>query len=129
MLDRASVTAWLDSYVRAWKTYDPQAIGDLFSENATYAYSPFSEPIHGRAAIVASWLEQPDTPGAYDGHYEPILLEGDRAMANGRSLYFEHDGSTLETEWNNIFVLRFDDEGRCTEFREWYMQRPKNTVE
>lgn len=37
MLDRASVTAWLDAYVRAWKTYDLQAIGDLFSENATYS--------------------------------------------------------------------------------------------
>ena len=123
MLDRASVTVWLDAYVHAWKTYDPKAIGDLFSENATYAYDPFSEPIQGRAAIVASWLEQPDTPGTYDGHYEPILVEGDRAVTNGRSRYFEQDGSTLRAEWNNIFVLRFDDEGRCTEYREWYMQR------
>ncbi len=126
MLDRASVTVWLDAYVHAWKTYDPKAIGDLFSENATYAYDPFSEPIQGRAAIVASWLEQPDTPGTYDGHYEPILIEGDRAVTNGRSRYFELDGSTLRAEWNNIFVLRFDDEGRCTEYREWYMQRPEN---
>ena len=49
LVDRASVTTWLDGYVRAWKTYDPWAIGDLFSENATYAYSPFSEPIQERA--------------------------------------------------------------------------------
>ena len=129
MLDRASVTAWLDAYVRAWKTYDPQVIGDLFSENATYAYTPFSEPIHGRAAIVASWLEEPDATGTYDGHYEPILIEGDRAVTNGRSLYFEQDGSTLKAEWNNIFVLCFDDEGRCTEYREWYMRRPENLAE
>jgi hypothetical protein len=129
MIDRASVTAWLDAYVRAWKTYDPQAIGDLFSENATYAYSPFSEPIRGRAAIVASWLEEPDTPGTYDGHYEPIMIEDDSAVTNGRSLYFEQDGSTLRAEWNNIFVLHFDDEGRCTEYREWYMQRPKNRAQ
>lgn len=129
MLDRASVSAWLDAYVRAWKTYDPQVIGDLFSENATYAYTPFSEPIQGRAAIVASWLEEPDATGTYDGHYEPILIEGDRAVTNGRSLYFEQDGSTLKAEWNNIFVLRFDDEGRCTEYREWYMRRPENLAE
>jgi len=126
MLAKASVTAWLDAYVHAWKTYDPRAIGDLFSENATYAYDPFSEPIRGRAAIVASWVEQPDTPGTYDGHYEPILIEGHRAVINGWSRYFEQDGSTLRAEWNNIFVLRFDDEGRCTEYREWYMQRPEN---
>ena len=129
MLDRASVTSWLDAYVQAWKTYDPRAIGDLFSENATCAYNPFSEPIQGRAAIVASWLEEPDATGTYDGHYEPILIEGDRAVTNGRSLYFEQDGSTLKAEWNNIFVLRFDDEGRCTEYREWYMRRPENLAE
>lgn len=129
MVDRASVAAWLDAYVRAWKTYDPHAIGDLFSENATYAYNPFSEPIRGRVAIVASWLEEPDTPGTYDGHYEPIMIEGDRAVTNGRSLYFDQDGSTLRAEWNNIFVLRFDNEGRCSEYREWYMQRPKNRAQ
>lgn len=129
MLDRASVSAWLGAYVHAWKTYDPQAIGDLFSENATYSFNPFSEPVHGRAAIVASWLDEPDTPGTYDGHYEPIVIEGDRAVTNGRSLYFEQDGSTLKAEWNNIFVLRFDDEGRCSEYREWYMQRPENLAE
>jgi hypothetical protein len=129
MLDRASVTAWLEAYVHAWKTYDPQAIGDLFSENATYAYDPFSEPIHGRTAIVTSWLKAPDTPGTYDGHYEPIMIEDDSAVTNGRSIYFEQDGSTLKAEWNNIFVLRFDNEGRCTEYREWYMQRPKNRAQ
>jgi len=126
MLDRASVASWLDAYVRAWKSYDPEAIGDLFSENAICAYSPFSEPVRGRAAIVASWLEEPDAAGTYDGHYEPILIEGDRAVANGKSLYFEQDGSTLKTEWNNIFLLRFDDDGRCAEYREWYMKRPKD---
>ena len=125
-MDRARVQAWLNAYVQAWKTYDKEAIGNLFSENATYFYDPFSEPLRGRVAIVASWLEQPDTPGTYDGHYEPIIIEGDRAVANGRSRYFEQDGTTLKAEWNNLFLLRFGDAGRCTEFREWYMKRPES---
>ena len=125
MLDKATVTAWLDAYVRAWKTYDAQAIGDLFNENASYAYTPFRVPLHGRAAIVGSWLEERDAPGTYDGHYEPVLIEGDRAVANGRSRYFEQDGITFKTEWDNIFFLRFDEEGRCLEYREWYMELPK----
>ena len=128
MLDRAKVTAWLDAYVRAWKTYDQDAIGDLFSEDATYSYNPYSEPIRGRAAIVASWLDGPDSPGTYDGYNEPIVIEGDRAVANGRSRYFEQDGSTLRAEWDNIFFLRFDNEGRCMEYREWYMEVPRETA-
>jgi ketosteroid isomerase-like protein len=125
VLDRARVSAWLDAYVHAWKTYDEKAIGDLFSEDATYFYNPYSESVRGRAAIVASWLEEPDMLGSYDGHYAPMVIEGNRAVTNGKSRYFEQDGSTLRAEWDNIFVLQFDDEGRCVEYREWYMERPK----
>ena len=46
-------------------------------------------------------------------------------MANGRSRYFEQDGTTFKTEYDNIFLLRFDEEGRCLEYREWFMERPK----
>jgi hypothetical protein len=126
MIQRAAVQAWLDAYVRAWKSYDPREIGELFSEDATYFESPYSEPARGRAAIVAFWLQEPDPPGTYDGHYEPIAIEGNIAVTNGRSRYFERDGSTLRAEWDNLFVLRFDDAGRCTEYREWFRERPED---
>lgn len=125
MTDRASVASWLAAYSHAWQTYDPAAIGALFAENATYATGPYDEPIRGREAIVAAWLENRDAPGTYAGAYEPLVVEGDRAVANGRSRYFEADRVALRTEFDNIFVLRFDDAGRCVEYREWYMQRPK----
>ncbi len=124
MLDTTKVTDWLDAYVHAWKTYDPRAIGDLFAEDAAYSYTPYDEPIHGREAIVAAWLRDRDAPGTYDAHYEPIVIEGNLAVVNGRSRYTEEDGVTPRTDFDNIFVLRFDD-GRCTEYREWYMERPK----
>lgn len=125
MMNAAAVAAWLNAYSEAWRTYDPRAIGALFSEDAAYYYGPFDEPVRGREAIVASWLEQRDAPGTYDGQYVPLAMEGDLAVANGRSRYFEADGAALKTEFDNIFVLRFDTGGRCAEFREWYMERPK----
>jgi hypothetical protein len=27
--------------------------------------------------------------------------------------------------YDNCFVMRFDSDGRCREFTEWYMKRPK----
>jgi hypothetical protein len=42
-MDRESVQAWLDKYIEAWRTYDPAQIGDLFSEDALYFYSPFDD--------------------------------------------------------------------------------------
>ena len=124
-LTEANVAAWLASYAQAWETYDPDAIGDLFTEDATYAYHPFEEPVRGRLAIVASWLESKDVPGTYEGHYEPVAIQGDLAVANGRSRYFKDASKAdLAREYDNLFLIRFDDHGRCRSIREWYMGRP-----
>lgn len=120
-----AVAAWLDAYIHAWQSNDPQAIADLFAEDAAYFNSPYSEPIRGRDAIVASWLDEPDAPGTFGAEYTPLAVDGDLAVAHGRSRYFEADGTTPRAEFDNIFVLRFDADGRCAEYREWYMHRPR----
>jgi hypothetical protein len=124
-LDRAIVDIWLEAYVSAWKTYDPAAIGHLFSEDAVYRYHPYDAPVQGRDAIVASWLEGRDPAGTYDGHYQAILVDGDQAAASGNSHYFEADGVTPKAEFYNLFLLRFDQDGRCDDFCEWYIERPE----
>jgi hypothetical protein len=124
-MDHAAVQRWLDQYVQAWKTYDPQLIGDLFSETAAYYFGPYHKPVTGRDAIVANWLENRDAPGTYQAQYRPLVVEGNTAVVNGRSTYFKPDGKTFLREFDNIFLLRFDDDGRCTEFVEWFMEKPK----
>lgn len=124
-MDQAAVQRWLDNYIQAWMTYNPQQIGDLFSEDAAYAYGPYQEPVRGREAIVANWLKYRDAPGTYTAQYRPLVVEGNTAIANGRSTYYEADGKTFLREFDNIFLLRFDDDGRCKEFAEWYMEKPK----
>jgi ketosteroid isomerase-like protein len=121
MVDHKSVQKWLDDYISAWKSYDPAAIGALFTEDATYKYNPYDEPVRGREAIVANWLENRDKPNTYSAEYKPIAVDGHTAVANGRSHYFNEDGTPLR-EFDNIFVMEFDNQGRCMAFCEWFMQ-------
>ena len=133
-MDRSAVHAWLDRYVEAWKTYDRAAIGDLFSADATYRYRPSDDDgdvVHGREAIVRAWVEPDgdqsgrDEPGSYDARYEPFAVDGDRAVAVGWSRYWTDERrSTLERPYDNVFLLRFDGDGRCAEFTELFMKRP-----
>ncbi len=94
------VQVWLDRYVAAWKSFDPAEIGDLFSEDAEYRYHPWDEPLRGRDAIVADWVEPGgdattrDAPGTYDAEYRPFAIEGDRAVAVGHSDYFAGPGGS-----------------------------------
>jgi ketosteroid isomerase-like protein len=123
-VDEQAVAAWLDGYSQAWGTYDPEAIGALFSDDAVYYYDPFSEPVRGREAIVADWIKDRDEAGTYEGSYRPLLVAGDQAVARGSSRYFNTNGS-VRAEFDNLFLLRFDADGRCAEYREWYMEKPE----
>ena len=123
-MTRDDVQRWLDAYVSAWRSGDPADIGELFSEGAAYRYHPYDEPVSGRDAIVADWLESPDAPGTWEAHYQPYAVEGDRAVAIGESRYTNPDGS-FRTLYYNLWTLRFDGDGRCADFVEYFMELPK----
>jgi uncharacterized protein (TIGR02246 family) len=124
VIGRAAVDRWLEAYVAAWKSYDAEAIGDLFAEDAVYRYRPVGDELNGREAIVRSWIDDdPDEPGSWDASYAAFAVEGDRAAATGKSTYLNSDGS-VRAIYDNCFLMRFDDEGRCSEFTELFMERP-----
>lgn len=122
MIDRQHAADWLERYLEAWRTYDPEKIGDLFSEDAAYLFSPFDadDPLRGRQAIVENWLAHQDDPGSWSAEYRPIAVEGSTAVTQGQTRYLDVDGE-IEKVYENIFVIDFDDSGRCTRFTEWYM--------
>ena len=119
-MDRQGFQNWLDRYVEAWKSYDRDQIGALFSEDATYAFHPQDEPERGRDAIVAAWLHDPDEKGTYDAEYKVLAIDGDVHVAQGWSRYYEN--GELSDEFCNIYVCRFNDAGECTEFVEYWIQ-------
>lgn len=108
------VQDWLDRYLQAWRTYDADQIGNLFTEDAEYQYHPAEEPLDGRDAIVASWHESRDAPDSWDAEYSPWLVADDRAIATGWTRY------SNGREYHNLFQLVFRD-GRCCSFTEWYL--------
>jgi hypothetical protein len=131
-MDHAGVQGWLDRYVEAWLTYDPALIGDLFNADVDYRYHPYDDPVVGRDAVVASWLgdaAEPgastrDRPGTVEAAYAPVAVDGDVAVATGTSSYRDEPGGPITKVFDNCFLLRFDAEGRCREFTEFYVRRP-----
>ena len=123
-MDRRQVSDWLLGYIAAWRSYDADRIGDLFSDDAEYRYHPYDEPVRGRDAIAADWLDERDEPGTFEASYAPVAVDGDVVVATGTSAYRSSNGKP-ERVYDNCFVMRFDGFGRCSSFTEWYMERPK----
>jgi ketosteroid isomerase-like protein len=133
-VEKDEVDRWLQAYVEAWRTYDREQIAALFSEDVSYRYHPYDEPLRGRDAVVASWLGEGgadtstrDDPGTYDATYRAVAIAGDTAVATGTTIYSLTPGTPPSKVFENCFLMRFDSAGRCREFTEWYMQRPDPT--
>jgi ketosteroid isomerase-like protein len=130
-VDRHAAQDWLQRYVDAWRSYDPDDIGALFSDDVVYRYHPHDDPVVGRDAVVASWLGDDasddastrDAPGTYEAAYAPVAVDGDVVVATGTSSYRQTPEGPVVRVYDNCFVMRFDDAGRCREFTEYYVKR------
>ncbi len=124
-MDRQGFQNWLDGYVEAWKTYDPDKIAALFADDVVYKYHPADvgdDILEGRAAVVANWLENKDPEGTVDADYEPLAIDGDTYVAHGHSDYFDGPGGPLRDQYFNVYVCKFNDRGECTIFTEYWIQ-------
>jgi hypothetical protein len=129
MIDREGLQRWLDRYVLAWRANEADPIRELFTEDATYRYHPLDErPVRGVEAIVDAWLEDRDEPDAWHAEYRALAVDGDIGVAEGWTRYAaEPDRGKGERLYANLFVMRFDESGRCRDFTEWYME-PRKTA-
>ena len=118
MTDKAAVSRWIDGYVRAWNTNDREHIAALFTEDAVYFTEPYHAPWKGRDQIVAGWLEKKDEPGETSFEWQPVSITDEVAVISGTTRY-------PENVFSNLWVIRFDPDGRCREFSEWWMEHPR----
>lgn len=118
-MDRGDLEAWVDRYMWAWSTNDPGDVGDLFTDDARYYTAPYREPWVGREGIVAGWVARKDDPGTWGFRYEVLGVAGDTGFVRGWTTY--SDG----TDYSNLWVIRLAEDGRSSEFTEWWMQVEK----
>jgi len=132
IVTREDVDRWLAEYVAAWKSYDPDQIEALFSEDVVYRYHPYDEPFRGLDDVVKAWRGETDRdaagtrddPDTYDAEYAAVAVDGNTAVATGWSSYRDTADGPVARTYDNCFVMRFADDGRCREFTEWFIKRP-----
>ena len=65
-----------------------------------------------------------DAAGTYGASYAPVSVDGDVVVATGTSTYRDNPDGPVTKVYDNCFVMRFDDAGRCRAFTEYYVKRP-----
>ena len=119
-MDEGEVGKWLADYGRAWEQGDAKAVMTLFSPGALYYETPFSAPIVGLDAIHDYWKAGAGQ-SQRDVSFRCTVLSAVRDSALARwQATFTRVPSGVGVRLDGVLLARFDEQGRCAEFREWW---------
>lgn len=110
------------SYKRAWEGRDPDAMLELFSEDAEYRIDPFAESLKGQLSIRKHW-------NAVVAAQDHIEFDAERVWVAGRTVLGSwHAALTERATADRVRVRGFstmelDEHGRIVRMREWPLRR------
>jgi len=112
-----TVDEWIDGYRAAWENRDPDAAAALFTDDASYRETPYSEPARGQDGVRAYWASVTSTQQDVTLLTGTPVVQGDRAAVEWWVTML--NGGT-EVTLAGEFLLRFDENGLCRELREYW---------
>ena len=116
---RGRLESWIDRYERAWRSAGTDALGHLFSADVDYWTSPWGEPVRGLSALGTLWDAERDGPDEpFDMTFEVVAADGDTGVVRVEVNYGNG------TRWRDIWIVCFDQDGKCAHFEEWPIAPP-----
>jgi uncharacterized protein (TIGR02246 family) len=112
----------LERFKQAWEKRDPDAMLELYAEDAEYRVDPFAAPLEGANAIRAHWNDVV----AEQAHIE---FDAERVWVSGRTVLASwHAAVTRRATAERIRIrgfstLELDDDGRVARMRQWPVER------
>ena len=108
--------AWVAEYERLWRAAGTDDLDRVFAADASYLASPWAQPVRGLDSIAEFWDAERDGLGEeFTMSSEVLAVDGSIAVVR---IAVDYGGSN-RSQWRDLWVLAFDDDGRCTSFEEW----------
>jgi ketosteroid isomerase-like protein len=116
MTDRTMVTRWLAGYEAAWRAPGTDRLAEIFTEDAGYRQSPYTEPVVGLQAIRRMWDAEREGPDeVFTLATDIVAVDGPTAVVRAEVRY----GDPVSQEYRDLWVMRLGEDGRCGWFEEW----------
>lgn len=113
----------LETFGRAWQTFDGDLIVSMFTEDAEYNEDPFQPPMVGHNAIRAYWNEGAETTRDVEFTVERHWVSGDTILCAWHASYEERPNSA-RTRLIGFMTWDMAPDGRIARLREWVRHAP-----
>jgi hypothetical protein len=123
-METKAIDEWLGGYRAAWQTDAPGDIASLFTEGVRYYTAPYRDPLVGTEEVVAYWVGEAEAGIPWTFEYEVVAREGDRYVVRAVTRYPQGESSAdspLPREFHNLWLVTLTDDGRASEFVEFFM--------
>ncbi len=118
-MDHRQFEAWLSEYGDAWESRDTSRFRALFTEDASYYWTPLDPPVRGGVAIGTAFADAVSTQESIRFSHQVLAAVRETGICRWRCS-FDRAGSGIPVRLDGIFVARFHGAGLCVEFREWW---------
>jgi SnoaL-like domain len=112
-------TEWLRAYQSAWEGRDSAAASRLFSEDASYHWTPLVPPQQGPAEIAAAWESAVSQQRDVRFTFKVFGVSGPAGMASWRA-DFTRLPDQFKVRIEGVLSAEFAAPGKCRVFREWW---------
>lgn len=112
---------WFEKLKNIWVTKNPNGVLDLIAEKFLWYETPFDELITTKESLLKEWqtvLEQENI----NVTYEILFVENNTGVAHWHATFIRLP-SKEKAELEGIYKVDLDDNGKCTEFHQWYNSR------
>lgn len=110
---------WLDKLKIAWETKNPQMAADLCAENVLYYETPFDKPLKTKDEVLYDWKSVPEDQKDIIFDYKILSVNENLGIAHWTAK-FTRIPSGNKANLDGIFKVVLNEEGLCTEFRQWW---------
>ena len=116
-LTETTFATWLQVFGKAWSALENERIGELFSEDVSFYWSPFKAPSEGRAALLAAMQDILCRQKEPVVDFEIITTGGDAGWAHWTAS-FTRDGTEDPVRIDGVLKAKFRGTA-CCEYRQW----------
>ena len=111
----------LARYKAGWERRDPDALMELFADNAEFRPGPFEADLAGSNAIRAYWNDFAAGAANTEFDAERTWAAGPTVLASYHAAFTRRsDGSRVRVR--GFMTLELDDDRHVARFREWPVQ-------
>src|SRR3990167_3418872 len=117
-MTRQQFDQWLKDLKTAWESKNPNAAIDLVAEKFIWYDTPFIKPITNKQELLDEWqsiLDHKDVVMTY----EIICIKNNIGLAHWHATFIRIH-SNEKVKLDGIYQVSLDENGKCTEFHQWY---------